>query len=333
MIYTNKVFNGKTILITGGTGSIGREIVKQVLTYDVERVIVFSRDEIKNLMLKKQIQDKRLEMVIGDIRDINSIIPVFDKFKIDIIYHAAAMKHVIVSENFPIECAKTNINGTQNIVDLALRYNVPKLITISTDKAASPVNVMGCTKYIAEIITLNANYSCVRFGNVANSRGSVIPIFVESMIRDKKLIITNPEVTRFIFTIPDAVKLVIKATTDTHGGDLFILKMRAFRLGDLLDVMLNQIAPKLSIFKQEIMVEEIGLVPGEKLNEELVNESEISRMYELNNMYVILKSNELSIGHKNLSKVKLKNYSSSGVEFITKDEIEKIINDYLDVIK
>ncbi|WP_048048656.1 SDR family NAD(P)-dependent oxidoreductase [Methanosarcina mazei] len=325
----NEGFNGKTVLVTGGTGSIGSEIVKQVLTYEVKKVIVFSRDEIKHLMFKKKIQDERLEMIIGDVRDINSIMSVFDRFKIDIIYHAAAMKHVIVSEKYPNECAKTNINGTQNIIDLAVKYNVPQLVTISTDKAASPVNVMGCTKYIAEMITLNSNYSCVRFGNVANSRGSVIPVFIDSMLKDKKIIITDPEVTRFMFTIPDAVKLVIKATNNTKGGDLFILKMKAFRLGDLLDVMLDRIAPRLGMSKEEIMVDEIGLVPGEKLHEELVNESEINRIYELDDMYIILKDNQLSSIYGDLSKAELKSYGSNDVELITKDELEKIVTDYL----
>jgi len=327
----NKNFKGKTVLVTGGTGSIGTEIVKQLFMKDVEKVIVFSRDELKQVMLKKIIRDERLETIIGDVRDSKSIMRLFDKSKIDIIYHAAAMKHVVVCENHPNECAKTNIQGTQNLVDLAVKYKVPKLVTISTDKAASPINVMGCAKYIAEMITLNANYSCVRFGNVANSRGSVIPIFIEGLLKDKQIIITHHDVTRFIFTIPDAVKLVLNATKHVNGGDLFILKMKAFKLGDLLEVMLDRIAPKLGISKEDINVKEIGLIPGEKFHEALVNESEIDRIHEIDDMYLILKDNNSINKYINISKITLKSYTSDHVELFTKDELEKIVIDYLDV--
>ena len=206
---------GKTVLVTGGTGSIGSEIVKQIFNYEINKVIIFSRDEIKHFLIKKRILNERLETVVGDIRDYRSAQRVFEENDIDLIYHAAAMKHVVLCEDFPIESAKTNIFGTQNIVDLAVKYGVPKLLTISTDKSAYPVNVMGATKFIAEKITLNANYSCVRFGNVANSRGSVIPVFIDSLLNNMPINISDPNVTRF--GIPDAVKLVIKATRYEKG--------------------------------------------------------------------------------------------------------------------
>jgi len=262
---------GKTVLVTGGTGSIGSEIVKQIFNYEINKVIIFSRDEIKHFLIKKRILDERLETVVGDIRDYRSVQRVFEDFDIDLIYHAAAMKHVVLCEDFPIESAKTNIFGTQNVVDLAVKYGVPKLLTISTDKSAYPVNVMGATKFIAEKITLNANYSCVRFGNVANSRGSVIPVFIDNLLNKKPISITDPNVTRFIIGIPDAVKLVIKATRCAKGGDIFILKMKAFKLGDLLDVILDRIAPRLDISKEDIKVNVTGLVLGEKLHEDLIN--------------------------------------------------------------
>jgi len=172
---------GKTVLVTGGTGSIGSEIVKQLLDYEVNKVIIFSRDEIKHFLVKKRILNERLVTVVGDVRDYRSVQRVFEEFNIDLIYHAAAMKHVVICEDFPIESAKTNILGTQNVVDLAIKFGIQKMITISTDKSAYPVNVMGATKFIGERITLNANFSCVRFGNVANSRGSVIPVFIDNL--------------------------------------------------------------------------------------------------------------------------------------------------------
>ena len=320
---------GKTVLVTGGTGSIGSEIVKQLLDYEVNKVIIFSRDEIKHFSIKKRILDDRLETVVGDVRDYRSVQRIFEENDIDLIYHAAAMKHVVICEDFPIESAKTNIFGTQNVVDLAIKYGVPKLITISTDKSAYPVNVMGATKFIAERITLNANFSCVRFGNVANSRGSVIPVFIDNLLNRKPISITDSDVTRFIIGIPDAVKLVIKATEYAKGRDIFILKMKAFRLGDLLDIILDRIAPRLGISKEDIEVNVAGLISGEKLHEDLINDTESNRVYELDDMYVILRNNEDVSKYQDFKKIDLHEYTSKDVELISKDEIEEIIMKYL----
>jgi len=324
----NNRLKGKTVLVTGGTGSIGTEIVKQILNYDASKVIVFSRDEIKHFSLKKNLADHRLETAIGDIRDYRSIQRVFDDFDIDLIYHAAAMKHVVVCEKFPVEAARTNILGTQNIVDLATKYGTPKMISISTDKSAYPVNVMGSTKFIAERIALNANFSCVRFGNVANSHGSVIPILIENLLNGNPINITNPHATRFIMEIPDAVKLVMEATKYAQGGDLFILKMKAFKLGDLLDVILHKIAPRLDILEENVKVNIIGLVDGEKLHEGLINSTESEFLFELNNTYVVLKNREDALKYKNIKKINSFGYTSNEVDLISKSEIEKIIINY-----
>jgi FlaA1/EpsC-like NDP-sugar epimerase len=229
----NNELDGKAVLVTGGAGSIGSSIVEQLLEFRVGKVIILSRDEIKHFLLKSRIPDPRLETVVCDVRDYHGLERIFNRYHIDMIFHAAAMKHVVVSEHFPIECARTNIIGTQNLVDLAVKFRIPKLITISTDKATSPSSVMGATKFIAEKVTLNANYSCVRFGNVANSRGSVIPVLIDNLVLGKPITITDTRVTRFIMGIPDAVKLVIQASQHARGGEIFILKMKAFRLGDL----------------------------------------------------------------------------------------------------
>ena len=320
---------GKEVLVTGGTGSIGSEIVKQLLDYEVNKVIIFSRDEIKHFLVKKRILDERLETVVGDVRDYRSVQRVFEKNDIDLIYHAAAMKHVVICEDFPIESAKTNIFGTQNVVDLAIKYEIPKMVTISTDKSTYPVNVMGATKFIAERITLNANFSCVRFGNVANSRGSVIPVVIDNLLNRKPISFTDPNVTRFIIGIPDAVKLVIKATEYAKGRDIFILKMKAFKLGDLLDVILDRIAPRLGVSKEEIKVNMTGLISGEKLHEDLINNTESNRVYELDDMYVILRNNEDSSKYQDLKKTNLHEYTSKDVELIAKEEIGEIVMKYL----
>jgi FlaA1/EpsC-like NDP-sugar epimerase len=334
---TKDILAGKTVLVTGGTGSIGMEIVRQVLDHSAGKVIVFSRDEIKHFMIRTEISDDRLQTVVGDVRDSRTMEQVFARFDIDILYHAAAMKHVVMCEDFPLESVQTNILGTQNIVDLALKHLIPKVITISTDKAAHPVNVMGASKFIAERITLNANkmsrgkqsFSCVRFGNVAGSRGSVIPVYVEDLLNYNPLQVTDPEVTRFIMEIPDAVRLVIAATEYAQGGEVFILKMKAFKLGDLLDVMMERIAPRLNISKDDIRVNTSGLVAGEKLHEDLMSDTESSRLYESKDMYVLLPDTQSSIRYPALTKASLSGYASSDVELISKDKIEQMVVKYL----
>jgi UDP-N-acetylglucosamine 4,6-dehydratase len=332
------ILAGKVILVTGGTGSIGSEIVKQALDKGVSKVIVFSRDEIKHFIMRREVSDDRLQTVVGDVRDLRSIEQVFDRFDIEILYHAAAMKHVVMCEDFPLESVQTNILGTQNVVDLALKHLVSNVITISTDKAAYPANVMGACKSIAERITLNANkmsrskqsFSCVRFGNVASSRGSVIPVYVEALLNHNFLQVTNPDVTRFIMEIPDAVRLVIAATEYAQGGEIFILKMKALRLGDLVDVMIERIAPRLNLSKDDIKVNMSGLVAGEKLHEDLINDTESFRLYELENMYVLLPDTECSTKYPTLVKASLDRYASSDVELISKEEIEEMVVKYLE---
>ncbi len=325
----NEIFENKTILVTGGTGSIGGQIVRALLKKPVKNVIVFSRDEIKHFLMQNQINDKKLVTFIGDIRDQKSIERVFYDYQIDFIFHAAAMKHVVIAEKFPCECAETNIIGTQNIVDIALKYRVPKLITISTDKSTSPTNVMGASKLIAEKITTNANYSCVRFGNVANSRGSVIPVLLENLKNKRCISVTDPDVTRFILRIPDAVELVIQAAQYAKGGEIFILKMDAFRLGDLIDVMIDEVAPFLNINSNDINIDYIGLTCGEKMHEDLINPTEQIQLFELDNLYVVLKREQLGSQNPEYKKINLPSYSSNSVNMISKEEIKDLFFDYL----
>jgi len=331
------VLAGKTVLVTGGTGSIGSEIVEQALEQKAGKVIVFSRDEIKHFLMKKRVTDDRLQTIVGDVRNLRSVEQAFSRFNIDIICHAAAMKHVVMCEDFPLEAVETNVMGTQNVVDLAIKYGVSKMISISTDKAAYPVNVMGATKFIAERITLDANkisknnqaFSCVRFGNVASSRGSVIPTFIENLLNQRPLQVTDPEVTRFVMEIPDAVRLIIKATECARGGEIFVLRMKAFKLGDLVDVVLNGVTPKLSIVKENIKVNVTGLVLGEKLHEDLINDAESTRLYELDDMYVLLPDSESYARYPSIRKVSLPRYRSCDVELISSEEMEEIVMKYL----
>ncbi|MFZ5955061.1 MAG: SDR family NAD(P)-dependent oxidoreductase [Nanoarchaeota archaeon] len=321
--------DNKTILVTGGTGSIGSEIVKQLLNFKISKVIIFSRDEIKQFSLKQKLDDNRIEIFMGDIRDYDTLESIFENNKIDIVFHAAAMKHLIIAEDEPIECAKTNILGTSNLIRLCVKYKVKKTITISTDKAASPSCVMGATKFIAERITLNGNinqeqkFSCVRFGNVANSRGSVIPIMVDRIKNSKDIWITDKEVTRFLMKIPDAVKLVLKAADIMQGGEIFILKMNSFKLGDLAQLMENKIAP---MFNKKIKIETKGLLVGEKLHEDLLNELELSHLIENEELFIVVKNPENYPGFK---KSNIKFYNSFVADRISLKYLEEIILEYV----
>ena len=331
------ILAGKTVLVTGGTGSIGSEILRQALAQGADKVIVFSRDELKHFLMRMRTADDRLRNIVGDVRNPRSIEQAFIRFNIDIIYHAAGMKHVVMCEEFPLEAVETNILGTQNVVDLAVKYGVSKMITVSTDKVAYPVNVMGASKLVAERITLvgdnicknNQVFSCVRFGNVAGSRGSVIPVFIESLLNKTPLLVTDPNVTRFVIEISDAVRLIMQATEYAQGGEIFILRMKAFRLGDLVDIIMNEVAPTLGIVKENIEVNVTGLIQGEKLHEDLINNTESPRLYELDDMYVVLRDNEDHALYPAIRKARLAKYVSNDVELLSKEKLKAIVVKYL----
>ena len=281
--------------MTGGTGSIGKALVKQCLSDDAEEVFVLSRDETKHFMLQRELNDTRLKAFVADVRDHCALERVFRTMSpINVVFHVAAMKHVVISERNPAEASLTNIVGTQNVIDTAVKSSVPMSMLISTDKAVEPINVMGATKLIAERMFLNAAklseeqiFSIGRFGNVANSRASVIPVLVEGLLSKRELMITNPDVDRFIMRIQDAVNLILKASKLAVGGEIFVLKMLSFKLQDLFDVMIERIAPHLGIETKSIRLKRIGLVRGEKLHEKLFSFSEVNAVFDLGDFYVI----------------------------------------------
>src|SRR4030042_3273823 len=222
-----EAFKNKKILVTGGTGCIGSEIVKNLLKYSPAVVRVFSNDEDNTFRMKQELGDEeKIRFLMGDIRDKERLLLVMEN--IDIVYHAAALKHVPLCEYNPFEAIKTNVVGTQNVIDAALNSGVEKVISISTDKAVNPVNTMGATKLLSEKLIIDANYykgvrktvfSCVRFGNVLFSRGSVIPLFEEQIRQKKPITITDPEMTRFMMSLSDTIELVFKATLLAKGGE------------------------------------------------------------------------------------------------------------------
>ncbi|GKV64859.1 MULTISPECIES: UDP-N-acetylglucosamine 4,6-dehydratase (inverting) [unclassified Sporosarcina] len=273
---------GKTILVTGGTGSFGKKFIRKVLTQGVKKVIVFSRDELKQYEMKQEFTDSRLRFFIGDIRDKDRLYRAFDG--VDIVIHAAAMKHVDACEYNPFEAVKTNIHGAQNVIEAAIDRGVEKVIALSTDKAASPVNLYGATKLASDKLFVAANsyvgekhtmFSVVRYGNVAGSRGSVVPFF-KKIKSTGKIPITDPRMTRFWITLEQGVQFVLDNLERMQGGEIFVPKIPSMRVTDLAEA----IAP-------ECEIEIVGIRPGEKLHEAMIMEDDARHTREYDTYYVI----------------------------------------------
>jgi FlaA1/EpsC-like NDP-sugar epimerase len=278
-------FKDKKILVTGGTGSIGSEIVRSLNKFFPDVIRVFSNDENAMFHLQNEIERKNHRYIIGDICDKETVSRAMED--IDIVFHAAALKHVHLCEYNTWEAVKTNIFGTENVIEAAFQNNVKKVINISTDKAVNPINTMGATKLLTEKLIRNANerkgskktvFSSVRFGNVMMSRGSVMPLWEEQIQQGKPVTITDPDMTRYMMSIDDAVRLVFKAVEIMQGGEVFILKMPVVRLGDLADKV---------IAGRQIPRSIIGLRPGEKKHEELMTEQEKTVVVETDDMFIV----------------------------------------------
>ncbi len=278
--------DGKVILITGGTGSFGKHFTARVLRdYNPKKVIIYSRDEFKQFEMAQKFTDPRVRFFIGDVRDRDRLeIAMRD---VDVIIHAAAMKHVPIAEYNPMECVKTNVDGAQNVVMASLRTGVKKVVALSTDKASNPINLYGATKLASDKIFIASNnlsgatgakFSVVRYGNVVGSRGSVIPFF-RKLIENgaKKLPITDPRMTRFWITLDQGVAFVLSSLVMMKGGELFVPKIASMRITD----MATTIAPHLPH-------EVVGVRPGEKLHEVMITEDDARCCYDLGDRYAIL---------------------------------------------
>lgn len=275
-------FENKTILVTGAAGSIGSEIVRQLVEYSPTKVIILDQAESPLYNLEVELKENRLlhltESVIGDIRNYERLEHVFKSFQPDFVFHAAAYKHVPLMENNPSEALITNVLGSKNLVDLALKYNVSRFVLISTDKAVNPTNVMGCSKRIAEIYAQSANqlgktkFITTRFGNVLGSNGSVIPLFKKQIDNGGPITVTDKRITRFFMTIPEACQLVLEAEAMGKGGEIFVFDMgESVRIYDLAKKMVKLSGLELG---RDIQIKITGLRPGEKLYEELLTNEE-----------------------------------------------------------
>ena len=276
------ILKDKTVLVTGGTGSFGKKFTKKALELGVKKIIVFSRDELKQYEMKQEFNDKRLRFFIGDVRDQERLHRAFDG--VNIVIHAAAMKHVDACEYNPFEAVKTNIHGAQNIIEAAIDCGVEKVIALSTDKACAPVNLYGATKLASDKLFVAANsyvgdkptrFAVVRYGNVAGSRGSVVPFFKK--VKDTGVLpITDERMTRFWITLEQGVQFVLDNLERMHGGEIFVPKIPSMKVTDLA----KAIAP-------ECKIEIIGIRPGEKLHEAMIMEDDARHTVEYDTYYVI----------------------------------------------
>ena len=285
----SKTFRNKTILITGGTGSFGQALIENLLRkeFRLKKIIIFSRDELKQYEMKNRFNKfNNLRFILGDVRDLNRLQLAFRNC--DIVVHAAALKQVPAAEYNPFEFIKTNVLGAQNIIEASLNSPVQKVIALSTDKACSPLNLYGATKLAAEKLFIAAqnivgiqklNFSVVRYGNVFGSRGSVLPVFIKKS-KKEEFPITDKKMTRFMMTLEESVNFVINSLVMMRGGEIFIPKLHSFKITDVA----LAINPK-ATFKI------IGIRPGEKTHEELINVYESRETFELKNFYIIKSSN------------------------------------------
>ena len=326
----------KKILITGGAGSVGNALIKDLLKYDVSVIRVFdiSENEIHNL--KNNFSgEERLRYLIGDVRDSNRLELAMDG--IDIVIHLAAMKHVYACEYNPFEAVKTNINGLQNVIDCARKENVEKMIFSSTDKAAHPLSVMGITKLMGEkLVSLAEHYkgdkrtlfASVRFGNVIGSNGSVIPAFKKQIKEGGPVIINDIDMTRFVITMPEAVDLILKAIKFVKGGEVFVWKMRALRIPDLALAMAKRYADG-----KEIKMVIKGKGEGEKIHEETMSAEELSRAVEMENLYIIFPIvDHARVRNKYQDAKEIENpvISSDMGEFLSQEAKEKLLEKEID---
>lgn len=324
----------KKVLVTGGTGSIGRVLVRELLKYEPKVVRIFSRDAAKQLEFQNELKnDRRARFILGDIKDADRLLMACED--IDVIFHAAAFKHVPQGEYNPSEVVQTNVFGTQNLINAALKTpTVTHFVMVSTDKAVHPVNTMGASKLLAERIVSSAQYmkgkknktfTTVRFGNVLGTSGSVIPLFREQIKRGE-IVVTHPEMTRFFMTVPDAVRLVFDATILARGGEIFVLKMPALAVKELAEVFISKFA------SMPVSVKFSGIRPGEKLNEALLTAEEARSTLETDRMFIIVpqvETNDIyasSYTYEGAKPLALAVYDTTLAPKLSKEEISRLLD-------
>ncbi len=324
------------MLVTGGSGTIGGRLVDHLLALDPEVVRVFGRDETKQFYQRHRHRDRNLRFLIGDIRDRDRLFRACEG--IDVVFHCAALKHVESGEYNPFEATQTNVTGTQNVIDACLATGVSTMILTSSDKAANPTSVMGASKLLAEkLVSAATNYkgghpttfASVRFGNVLGSRGSALELFGRQIAAGGPVTVTDPEMTRFIMSVDRAVDLAIKAAEIARGGEVFVFKMPAARLDDLITAAIDAVAPANGLEPASIRRESIEARAGEKGYEELMTEDEAARAVDLGDMFAVLPSIEVAAEiravYADLPSAPTGAYRSDGVEPLGLDGVRRLV--------
>jgi len=324
---------GKTILIPGGTGSFGNAVLDALLDSDCDEIRIFSRDELKQEMMRIKYANPKLKFYIGDVRNKDSVDHAMEG--VDLIFHAAALKQVPSCEFFPIQAVQTNILGSHNVITSAIEHGVERVVCLSTDKAAYPINAMGMTKALMEKVAISATrmlpeastiVCCVRYGNVMCSRGSVIPLFISQIKQNKPITITYPQMTRFLLPLRDAVALVEFAFNHANQGDLFIKKAPACTIADLAAALRN-------IFKSDVPEKIIGIRHGEKIYETLATREELMRAEDMGDYYRI-RLDDRSLNYVNYGKyffegsiqeAELEDYTSHNTERLNVEQVEQLL--------
>ncbi len=321
------ILDKKNILITGGTGSFGYQILKELTEYNPKRIIIFSRDEDKQNTMKQEIQNQKnskiTKFVIGDVRDYDSLLTVCKD--IDIVFHAAALKQVPTAELYPFEAIKTNIIGSHNLVRATIAREVKHVVAVSTDKAVKPVNAMGMTKALQEKIFRSDQYEksktifcSVRYGNVLGSRGSVIPLWDKRISKGQPLPVTHPDMTRFLLTLHDAIQLVFYALKNAKGGEIFVKKAPSARIVDLAKAYAELITKK-----KNYPIEYVGIRPGEKVHEILISEEEMRFAEEKEDHYIIKQEKYEFDKTSTKRKINYNEYDSGSIKHMTNTELKE----------
>lgn len=325
------MFEGKILLITGGTGSFGNAVLKRFLQTDIKEIRIFSRDEKKQDDMRKKYQSSKLKFYIGDVRDYNSVLNATRG--VDYIYHAAALKQVPSCEFHPMEAVKTNVLGTENVLEAAIQNRVKRIVCLSTDKAVYPINAMGISKAMMEKVivaksrnleNLDTTICCTRYGNVMASRGSVIPLFVDQIRRGKSLTITDPNMTRFMMTLDDAVDLVLYAFEHGENGDIFVQKAPAATI----EVLAQSLTQLLNVPEHPIVI--MGTRHGEKAYEALLSREEMAVAFDQGNYFrVPADQRDLNyakyVENGDLKISQLEDYNSHNTERLDVEGMKKLL--------
>ena len=331
------MFSGKTLLITGGTGSFGNAVLNRFLDTDIKEIRIFSRDEMKQDLMRHKYQNDKIKFYIGDVRDVNSLKGAM--YGVDYVFHAAALKQVPACEFFPLEAVKTNIIGTDNVLSAAIEAGVRKVICLSTDKAAYPVNAMGTSKAMMEKVTVarartvspdKTTICCTRYGNVMCSRGSVIPLFISQIKEGKPLTVTDGEMTRFIMSLEEAVELVLFAFEHGRSGDIFVQKAPACTV----DVLATAVAELFA--NKDYEKKTIGIRHGEKKYETLLTSEECACAEDMGNFYRVPADKrdlnyDLYMNKGNIERKAISEFTSETTELLSVEEVkEKLLKlDYI----